>query len=78
VTDGKIYVHTFIEKDGKTGFLIFDTKGKFLEKQFLNVYLKKMLEPYPFTIKNGKLYQLVENIDEEEWELFMTDIGDVH
>jgi hypothetical protein len=30
---------------------------------------------YPYVIKNGKLYQLIENLDEEEWELHVTEIN---
>jgi hypothetical protein len=33
-----------------------------------------LLELYPFTIKHDKIYQLIENEDEEVWELFILDI----
>jgi hypothetical protein len=29
---------------------------------------------YPLTIKNGKLYQILENPDSEEWELHIAAI----
>ena len=29
---------------------------------------------YPYVIKNGKLYQLIENSNKEEWELHVTEI----
>jgi len=32
------------------------------------------LEPYPYTVKNGKLYQLIETED-EQWELQANEIN---
>jgi hypothetical protein len=31
------------------------------------------LEPYPYTVKNGKFYQLIETED-EQWELHASEI----
>jgi hypothetical protein len=74
VTDGKIYVLTYNRQENKIEFLILDVKGKLLKRQFLLLHFKQPFLPYPYTIHNGKLYQLVENADEEKWELHASKI----
>ncbi|MCP4151121.1 MAG: hypothetical protein GY757_25480 [bacterium] len=76
VRNGKIYVRTFVTKNGKDQYHIFDLKGKELK----TVYLPKAI-PVPlltqlfnrvvrlFDISNDTFYYMVENEDEEEWEL---------
>ncbi|MEN8154796.1 MAG: hypothetical protein ABFR75_12325 [Acidobacteriota bacterium] len=68
--DNIIYVSTFNAK-GKTQyeFFLFDSKGKFIHNLFIPMKFQDALRPFPMSIKNGKLYQLIENEDEEEWEL---------
>ncbi|HLP46903.1 MAG TPA: hypothetical protein VK186_09625 [Candidatus Deferrimicrobium sp.] len=73
--DQKLYVQLFSKKEGKTEFYIFDQDGKFLEKVWLPIKITNPVEPLQlYTIYNGKLYQLIENIDEENWELHVNDI----
>jgi len=69
VTDDKIYVLTYKRKEGKTEFIIFDIEGNFLKKSMVPFKNENIRQHYPFTINNGLLYQLVENIDDEQWEL---------
>ncbi len=69
-----LYVETYGKAKGKTEFYVFDFAGKFLKKMFL-----PLVEPGGFkymarglyTVRNGDLYQLVEN-EEEEWEFHVT------
>jgi len=68
IKNEKIYVLTFKRKNGESEFIIFDVKGKFIKKTMIPLQ-KKDIYFYPYTIYNGKLYQLVENEDEEKWEL---------
>jgi len=68
------YVGTFIEKDGKMKFLIFDAKGKYLRTVFLPIFKKSLIEIFPLGFYKGKLYQVVENEETEEWGLHVTDI----
>jgi len=88
VADGKIYVLTYKKEKGKSEFVILDLKGKLLKKVFLpfnqsdewfHYSLAKAVSqasPHPtFTIKNGKLYQLIENEEKETWELHITGIN---
>ncbi len=73
--DCKIYVLTYHEKDGNTQLLVYDKNGKLTGKRFLPFIFKSFVEPYPYNIKNGNLYQLIENEDDEEWELHITKIN---
>ena len=72
IDEGKIFVLTYNRKDGKNEFFIFDMDGKLLQKKFLPIQTLNGVSPYPYYIKNGRLYQLVENEDTEQWELQIT------
>jgi hypothetical protein len=72
ITDGKLYVFTFKEEKGRTQCLIFDLGGKLLDTRFIGLQKMDFLQTYPFGIKNGKLYQLIDN--GEGWELHISTI----
>jgi len=72
--DGRIYIMTYLEKDGKCEFFVFDFKGKLLKHVFLPVVYMYGIRTNPIAVKNDKLYQLIENPDEEEWELHAVEI----
>ena len=72
--DKKVYVITWKKKEGKSQCLIFDLDGKFLKEIFLPLKSMDIVDLYPLAVKNGKLYQLVDNTDTEEWELHITEI----
>lgn len=87
VADGKIYVLTYKKEKEKSEFVILDLKGKLLKRVFLPFnqsdewfhysLTKSTSQASPnatFTIKNGKLYQLIENEDKETWELHINNI----
>ncbi|NIM10773.1 MAG: hypothetical protein GTO45_02195 [Candidatus Aminicenantes bacterium] len=76
VIDGKIYVRTYITQKGKEKYHILDLKGKdlktvFLPKPILASLITRILSRTVrfFHIANEKYYYLVENEEEEEWEL---------
>lgn len=72
--DGKrICVQSHIMKDGTSEFYIFDSEGAFIKKVFLPLVKNNWLRFYPYTIRNGSLYHLIDNED-EEWELHVTPI----
>jgi hypothetical protein len=74
VTDGKVYVQTYSIKDKQAEFFVFNLNGKLLKKFFLPIVMNDILEQfYLFCIKNGKLYQLIED-DEEIWHVDVRDI----
>ncbi|UCH97833.1 MAG: hypothetical protein JSV88_13540 [Candidatus Aminicenantes bacterium] len=74
VSDEKIYILTYKNKDKKREFHILDLEGKPIKKAMLPLPEMNPLELYPYTIKNNKLYQLIENENLEEWELHITEI----
>jgi hypothetical protein len=74
VKDKKVYVLTFKREGNKSEFYIFDVNGELLNRVFLPLKENSPLTYSPFYIKDGKLYQLVENEEEEEWELYVTEI----
>lgn len=70
----KIFIQTFYEKDGKVEFFTLSSDGKFIKKTYIKIKKMNVVKDYPFYINNGKIYQLVENEDEEEWELTVENI----
>lgn len=58
-------------KDSLEYYCFDNTNGKILGKFKIPVRFQSAVQPYPFTFKNGKLFQIVENED-EEWELIST------
>jgi len=73
VTDNKIYVSTWIIQNGSNEWFIYDLQGKLLKRMFVPMVFLMPLEPYPYTVKNGKFYQLIET-DDEQWELHANEI----
>jgi hypothetical protein len=68
VADDKIYVLTHKTKERKSEFVVFDMKGKFLKKLMIPFKDENAREPYPFTINYGNFFQLIDNLDTEQWE----------
>ena len=76
-SENTLYVETYRKKDRLTEFHTFSPGGKFLGVRHLPLiedgeiaYSASQL----YRIRNGRLYQLVEDEDEEEWVLHMTDL----
>ena len=74
IADGKIYVQTFKREKDKSEFYIFDLDGKLIRKAMAPFRESELLCAYPYTIANGKIYQVTENEDTEEWELHIDEI----
>lgn len=74
LTDGeKLYTPTWHIKESKILFFIFDAEGKEVKNLYIPFTFRNAFQPFPFAIDNGKLYQLIENED-EEWELHISKI----
>jgi hypothetical protein len=74
-TGNKLYVMTFQEDEEENNeCLIMDLDGKLLKRVFLPVKMATPILPYPSSIHNGFLYQVIEDIEEEEWSLHITKI----
>lgn len=74
--DNLIYVRTYKEKENMHEFFIFSADGKLQRHVFLPIAKSsaKLAYPYmrdsaPFAVKNGKLFQLITDDDEEGCEL---------
>lgn len=77
VKDHKIYVRTYQQKNGLAEFFIFDENGKELKHIFLPEGDIEKIQGNPnstYTFKGDKYYYLVENIDDEVWELHVAKI----
>ena len=80
VEDGKVYVITYQMKDDNHEMLILNEYGDLLKQLFLPLKSLKFYEIGGFNryqayiIKKGILYELIENIEAEMWELHKTKI----
>lgn len=72
LADNKIYIIPYKKKAGKNQLYIFDLKGELLNRVPAPLVEENLFNFYPHTIKNGKLYQLLDN--DEEWELRISKI----
>jgi hypothetical protein len=73
VTDSRLYIVPYEKNLSNPTVYIFDCNGAFKQKRPLNLKEKNIFEFYPYCIYDGKLYQLVEN-ENEEWELVIEQI----
>jgi len=80
IDNGKVYFLTYLKKDGKREIIVADFKGKMPKRTYVpwvenDAYIN-------FSIENDKFYYILENEEEEVWELHMVemkyeDVGDV-
>jgi len=68
------YIMTFKRVKDKYEFFIYDHFGKFIKRDLIHLFFQTRMQPYPSDIYNGTLYQLVDNDDEEIWELHINKI----
>ena len=77
VNDDRIYVFTFMQKDGLTECRILDLRGTELKRVFLPLkkgILGNSFDLPIFTIANQAFYTIIENDEEEVWELHLVDL----
>ena len=70
----RLYVRTYNMKDGKDEYIVMDLKGNVMKKVFISSSFEPSINSQIAggrlsSIENGKLYYLLENEDDEEWEL---------
>jgi hypothetical protein len=73
VGDDKIHIIPYKKKKGKNRLFIFNLEGKLLKEMDAPLKESSIFSFYPFAIKNGKVFQIIENED-EQWELHVTGI----
>ncbi|MCP5048818.1 MAG: hypothetical protein GY940_16725 [bacterium] len=71
--DEKLFVPTWNIKDNKIEFFIYDAEGNELSHKYIPFAFRNAFQPFPLAIDKGKLYQVIENED-EEWELHISKI----
>jgi len=69
VDNGHVYVITYRKKQGNSECFIFDLEGKLLKKTWLPLKNYDGVALFPYSLKNNYLYQLIDNEEEEVWEL---------
>ena len=81
ITDDKIYVSTFEQKDNKEKYMIMDLKGNIIGTSYMPVTGQSSFSARSigkdnrfYGIAGNKFYYLVENEDEEMWELHSAEI----
>jgi hypothetical protein len=74
VDDGTVYVMTYKMENNANEFFTYDMSGKFKKRLLIPIQYETELQPYPITLNKGKLYQIVENEEEEVWEFHMSKI----
>ncbi len=78
VIDGQVYIITYKEKDDKSQVFVYSLDGQLKKTLYLPLAETDMLLPPTYnyyTIKNEKLYRLVENLEKEEWQLHITPLN---
>lgn len=76
VSNGNIYVFSYVKKSGKSELYICDLKGKFLRKVYVDMPELDPQSVFPMIkVRNNKIYQIIENEeDDEAIDLFITEI----
>lgn len=69
-TDEHLYVLTWEKKGNKILFVVFDLEGNLKVNRYVPFTVVRGILPSPFWVRNGKLYQLIENEEDEQWEMF--------
>jgi hypothetical protein len=69
VIDNKIYILTYKREPGKGEFYIYESGGNFLKRVMVPFKEVSIIEFFPYTVKDNKIYQLVEDPDNEQWYL---------
>lgn len=74
VSDGLIYMQTWRVEDGKSEIIIYDIDGNSVKNLMISLPDVELMSRNPIAVHQNKIYQIVENIDEEQWELNIIDI----
>jgi hypothetical protein len=73
VADDLLHLVTWKRDKDRFEFFIYDCDGKFIKKMFVGFRMREALQPFPAAFNNRKVYQLIENED-EEWELHASNL----
>jgi hypothetical protein len=65
VSDGRLYVKTYVIKEAKEEFKVLDTKGNLIKTLYLPQAQKNLYAFY-----KNRFYYLEDNMEREEWDLY--------
>ena len=74
ISKGKLYILTWAKSYQKNEIFIYTAAGKFIKTCYIPFYMIDAFRPQPFAIYDGKIYQVIENEDDEIWELHVNEI----
>jgi hypothetical protein len=74
IANEKIYILTYEVREGKNRLLVLNLDGKLLQDVFIPLQEENAFRLFPYTVKDGMLYQVAENEDSEAWELHVHSI----
>lgn len=74
VADDNVYVVPYPKVEGKSQLFVFNFRGNLIKKALVALQEQSIFEFSPYTIGKGRIYQLVENSDSGDWELFIKNI----
>jgi hypothetical protein len=69
-----LYIITYKRKKEMNEVFLYTTAGKFIKTLDIPLYKDHPIDPLPYTIHDGKIFQLIDNAETEEWELRITPI----
>lgn len=75
VIDNNIYVLTSKRAAGKGEFYIYDIGGNLRDRIEIPLAEYDIIELYPYTIKDSKIYQLIDDQAKEQWDLHISDFS---
>jgi hypothetical protein len=78
IKNDKIYILTYKEKTIGKEILVLDLNGKRIKRVMVPIQDIDALDIYPFAIHKGRIYQLLENLEKESWELHITPIKQLY
>lgn len=73
-SERKVYVLTHKRENQRGECFVYNLSGKLLKHTMIPIFDFSPKAPYPLAFYKGKLYQVCENEDTEEWELHITTI----
>jgi hypothetical protein len=74
---GRIYVLTWNRIQNRNEFFIYRMDGEFIERLMVPMQYESELTIYPTLVKEGFLYQLVEDDESQEWVLTRRQLANV-
>ena len=76
IDEDRLFVLTF-KREGRRSVLVrFDLDGRYQGRRSVPFFDRDIQNPCPFAIHGGRLYQLVEDENEEHWRLHVTPLID--